>query len=204
MVQIVSASSPMDASEVSPRLARALIRVEAMGCLDVMEPITHLDRPALMQLIESVKSCGVGAQTRAELATTDNPLRLSQLLDQLSDELEQSPVPKRELGQLSHVFDLQSLAALLGTPGRTLRRYVVGERTAPDPIAARAHFLALTVGDLAGAYNEIGVRRWFHRPRKQLAGKTPAQVLQGEWDPGDPGPTLVRGLASALTALGAT
>ena len=30
-------------------------------------------------------------------------------------------------------------------------------------IAGRLHFLATVVGDLAGAYNEIGIRRWFER-----------------------------------------
>jgi uncharacterized protein (DUF2384 family) len=204
MVQILSASPPMDALEVGPRLARALIKVEAMGCLDVREPITHLDRPALTQLIESARKCGIGAQTGAELATTDDVLRLGQLLDQLTEELEDSPVPNHELSHLRKIFDSHSLAALLGTSERTLRRYETGERITPDPIAMRAHFLALTVGDLAGGYNDIGIRGWFRRPRKQLDGKTPAQVLQGDWNPDDRGPTLVRELASALTSLGAT
>ena len=35
------------------------------------------------------------------------------------------------------------------------------------------------MGDLAGAYNDIGVRRWFERQRTRLDGNTPAQALGG-------------------------
>ena len=64
--------------------------------------------------------------------------------------------------------------------------------------------LALVVGDLAGSYNDIGVRRWFHRKRTLLDGRAPAALLKGNWDPDDEGPMRVRELARELIALSAT
>ena len=69
-----------------------------------------------------------------------------------------------------------------------------------DAVAARVHFLALAVGDLAGAYNDIGIRRWFERKRTVLEGRAPAAVFRGKWQPEDPGPLQIRDLARALVA----
>ena len=77
-------------------------------------------------------------------------------------------------------------------------------RSTSDAIAARLHFLAFVVGDLAGAYNDIGVRHWFDRPRGCLDGFTPAQVLGHEWSPGDNAPKRVRELARTLAPSPAT
>jgi hypothetical protein len=77
-------------------------------------------------------------------------------------------------------------------------RYAGGDRRTPDAAAARLHAIALIVGDLAGAYNEIGVRRWFERPRTALDGRAPAHFLKGDWQPEEPGPQRVRALARSL------
>ena len=74
----------------------------------------------------------------------------------------------------------------------------------PYVVAARLHFLAFVVGDLAGAYNEIGVRRWFERRRTRLDGNTPAQALGDEWLPEDDAPCRVRELARAHASPPAT
>jgi hypothetical protein len=71
-------------------------------------------------------------------------------------------------------------------------------------VAARLHFLALVVGDLAGSYNDVGIRRWFHRKRTLLDGRSPASLLKGEWDPDEEGPARVRQLARDLVSLSAT
>ncbi len=60
------------------------------------------------------------------------------------------------------------------------------------------------MSDLAGSYNDIGIRRWFHRKRTLLDGRAPAQLLTGEWDPDEPGPGRVRELARELVSLSAT
>jgi hypothetical protein len=58
----------------------------------------------------------------------------------------------------------------------------------------------MIVGDLSGAYNEMGIRQWFARKRAQLGGRAPAEFFEEEWDPKATGPAQVRDLARALTA----
>ena len=62
-----------------------------------------------------------------------------------------------------------------------MRRYVAHERPVSDEVADRAHLVTRIVGDLAGSYNERGIRRWFERPRPQLSGKTPEAILREAW-----------------------
>ena len=116
-----------------------------------------------------------------------------------------SPRPPRTNGaHLQGVLGVELLTRLLGISQSSARRYISGNRSTPDAIAARLHFLAFLVGDLGGAYNDIGVRRWFDRPRERLDGNTPAQALRHEWSPGDDGPRRVRDLARALASSPAT
>jgi hypothetical protein len=86
----------------------------------------------------------------------------------------------------------------------SLRRYAAGQRTTPDDVADRLHFVALVVADLAGAYNPFGIRRWFDRPRPQLAGASPIEALGERWRPQDPAARRVRALARALVGAPAT
>ncbi|MBV9268011.1 MAG: hypothetical protein JO061_17715, partial [Acidobacteriaceae bacterium] len=58
--------------------------------------------------------------------------------------------------------------------------------------------------DLAGAYNDIGIRQWFERKRAQLDGHAPLDWLKGRWKPAQPGPRQVQDLARALVASPAT
>ena len=57
----------------------------------------------------------------------------------------------------------------------------------------------MVVSDLAGAYHAIGMRRWFDRPRAQLAGHSPRAALGAEWDPDGEAATHVRALAASLS-----
>jgi transcriptional regulator with XRE-family HTH domain len=102
------------------------------------------------------------------------------------------------------VLEPDQLALLLGVSASSLRRYLSGERDTPDDVADRLHHVALIVGDLAGAYNDVGIRRWFDRKRTALGGRTPASLLAGEWRPDDEGPQKVRELARSLVTLSAT
>src|SRR5262249_17867988 len=117
---------------------------------------------------------------------------------------EASPVPKFEWGGLARVLGADLLATLVNVSASSLKRYQAGERDTPDAVAARLHFLALLVSDLAGSYNDIGVRRWFQRKRTRLDGRTPGHILKGEWEPDDEGPERVRQLARELVTLSAT
>jgi hypothetical protein len=65
-------------------------------------------------------------------------------------------------------------------------------------VAERLHWLALVVADLAGAYNDYGMRRWFERPRSQLGGKSPRQLLGRRWNIDSEATARVRALASVL------
>jgi hypothetical protein len=104
---------------------------------------------------------------------------------------------EQEWRALEKVFSTDRLAILLGTSSPSIRRYSSGACSTPDALAARLCFLATIVGDLAGAYNEIGIRRWFDRQRSQLEGRAPADFLQGDWNPEDPGPRRLLDLARA-------
>ena len=50
-------------------------------------------------------------------------------------------------------------------------------------VAERLHWIAMVTSDLAGSYNEFGIRRWFERPRSQLNGRSARQLLNGDWTP---------------------
>ena len=109
-----------------------------------------------------------------------------------------------EWPHLVEIFGVDQLARLLAISPSSVRRYKEHARTIPDDIAGRLHLLALVVGDLAGAYNDIGIRRWFERVRTLLGNRAPQEFLRGDWSPNDPGPTKVRELARSLVAAAAT
>ncbi len=126
------------------------------------------------------------------------------MLKKISKALDQSPAPEHEWPILQDVLGLDLLTRLLDISPSSARHYLSGSRSTPDTVASRLHFLALVVGNLAGAYNDIGVRRWFERPREQLDDYTPAQALGEHWTPDDEGPLRVQKLASTLRTSPAT
>jgi hypothetical protein len=146
---------------------------------------------------------GIGQDAAAEILGRPTPARLGALIGRLDDALTDSPLPERELGELTRVLGADLLAALVGISPVSLRRYAAKSRNVPDLVAARVHMLALVVADLGGAYNDLGIRRWFERPRTQLGGKSPRQMLRGTWTPDDPAAQRVRALASELVGPGA-
>jgi hypothetical protein len=125
-------------------------------------------------------------------------------LDRLNLALEEPPVPEFEWNRLTEVLGSDLLSRLLGASASSVRRYKAASRTTPDDVAARLHFLSLIVGDLSGAYNEIGIRQWFERKRVQLDGRTPLDWLEAGWKLDEPRPQRVRELARAPVASPAT
>ncbi len=117
---------------------------------------------------------------------------------------EHSPMPHGEWPNLRGTLGDELLAELLRISPSSLRRYSAGDRIPPDVVVARLHALTLTVVDLAGAYNDFGIRRWFARPRAALGDASPASVLWEDWDPDGPQITAVRSLAADLVGAGAT
>lgn len=180
-------------------------RADAMGLVDASS-LRTLGLPAMQRVMERARAAGIGRASLAELSNLETPTpgEVESILKLLITALEQSPVPRLEWRSVGKVFEAEQLASLLGISVSSLRRYQSGERDTPDDVAARLHFIALVAGDLAGAYNDIGVRRWFQRKRTQLGGRAPEALLSGEWDPDDAGPQKVRALAESLVSLAAT
>ena len=205
MLRIRSIRDPF----TSPRLAfkgtAALARADAMGLFEEPDQGLTLDATIFGWLAARLRKAGIGGAILPTLsAVTKEPALFERYLDQLNDALEASPAPATEWSRLLGIFDREMLARLLGISPASLRRYAAAARATPDDVAARLHWLALIVGDLVGAYNEIGIRQWFERKRIQLGGRRPAQLLIGHWKPDDAGPQRVRALAAALSGSPAT
>jgi uncharacterized protein (DUF2384 family) len=201
MIQITSSKGVFR----DPRLARqavaALSRAEAMGLLPSKERIDTLDLPAFKSVLKHLQRAGIGRSIHAAVngSIADSP-GLEHMLAQLNSALEESPAPEYEWKRLASVLGVDLLAELTGVSGISIRRYKSAARSTPDDVAARLHHLAMICGDLSGAYNEAGIRQWFHRKRAQLNGRAPADLLRDDWNPGAAGPSQVRELARALTA----
>ncbi len=205
MLRIRSIGAPF----TSPRLALkgtvALARADAMGLLEERDEGFALDAAIFGRLAARLRKAGIAATVVPTLtAVSKEPALFEQCLDRLNDALEASPVPSTEWSRLLRILDREMLARLLGISPASVRRYAATDRETPDDVAARLHWLALIVGDLAGAYNEIGIRQWFERKRTQLGGQAPAQLLIGHWKPDGAGPQQVRALAAALSGSPAT
>ena len=182
----------------------AVRRAEAMGIVDA--GTLRADAPAIRQLATKVRRAGIAASAADILNNVEAPSSddIAQILEVIIAALDASPAPAYEWKGLTRVFQPEDLAELLQVSLSSLKRYQSGERETPDAIAARLHFLALVVGDLAGSYNDMGIRRWFQRKRTQLDGRAPAALLTHNWDPDDEGPVRVRALARNLVTLSAT
>ena len=203
-LQIQSVSPPFDEPKLASAAIAALSRADAMGLLS--REITCLDDSAMEGLEQGMAAAGIGRTLLAQLHRRPcaDPVTLSALLQRISEALDHSPAPAQEWRTLRHALGPDLLARLLGISQSSARRYSAGSRSTPDGVADRLHFLAFVVGDLAGAYNDIGVRRWFDRKRSQLDGNTPAQTLGEIWSPDDDGPRRIQELSSALRSSPAT
>jgi hypothetical protein len=203
-IQINAAAPPFDRPALGVRAARLLGLAEAMGLLPAGDPIYRLDLKAMKRPLEELVRRGIGRTAALQLPGSDQPERLGELLDELYAELEASPVPAAECTQLVTVLGLELLSQLSGASTSSIRRYAAEDRIAPDDVAARIHHLARINANLAGGYNDFGIRRWYARRRAQLGGPAPAELLAGAWDPDDDGPQRALRLAGALNSSPAT
>lgn len=202
--QIKSKSDPIEVRSVRG-LAIAVWRLaEGMGLVEANA--SSLDSADITRLLKRVREAGIarGAALHFDNVEPPSAAEAESLLKLVIAALESSPAPKFEWPAVSRVMDVEHLAPLLNVSASSLKRYASGERDTPDDVAARLHHVALIVGDLAGAYNEVGVRRWFERKRTALNGRAPAALLAGDWNPDDSSPKKVRELARSLVALGAS
>ena len=197
-LHIRSVQSPYDDARLGVAAIGALSRADAMGLLP--RQINCLDDSAMEELKTGMTEAGIGRTLLSELhrLLNSDPALLAALLVKINEALDESPAPAYEWRILHNTLGLNMLTRLLDVSESSVQRYLSGSRSTPDMVAARLHFLAFIVGDLSGAYNDIGVRRWFDRPRKRLDGKSPAQLLAGSWLPEDEDPLRVRELARSL------
>jgi transcriptional regulator with XRE-family HTH domain len=206
-LRLRSVEEPLDLSAAASEAVRFLSVAEQLGLFpDGLESIETLDLGIVRAVLKEAAAAGVGRQALAEAESGDGK-DVSAWVDVLvraNAALAESPIPDRTWPVLADHLGIDLLARLVGIARASARRYLTGERATPDAVAARLHWIALIVGDLAGSYNEFGIRRWFVRPRSQLDGKAPADVLAGEWSPDDAGPRTVRVLATSLVDAGAT
>ena len=210
-IRIKSVREPLTAPAVARTAVAAIGRAAAMGLLPADETVEVLDVPTLRRIARYVSRAGVARAATAELLGAGGEAgelaqaaRLEAILRRLDEALVHSPVPEREWGEVGRILGVPLLGRLLGISPSSLRRYATGDRETPDDTAERLHFLALLIGDLAGTYNDVGVRRWFDRSRAQLGSRSPAQLLAGDWHADAAGPVAVRRLAEALLASPAT
>jgi hypothetical protein len=199
-----SVSGPIATTENLEAITRLLVRLEPMGLLPRLKQPLRLDLNLVRELSRVLAERGIGRGSLAGVTAAADARSLGRALDAAVRDLEGSPVPDTEWGALVEILEPELLGRLVGVSPSSVRRYASRERTTPDDVAERLHFVALLVGELAGGYNEIGIRRWFVRRRSGLGGKTPAAMLTRRWTPDDEGPALVRELAASLAGSPAT
>jgi hypothetical protein len=202
-IQVTSVVHPFDESPLGTRTAEVFRRADSMGLLH--GPIDELSATSLRSVAQQLSSFGLATDVAGRLRAAD-PSRadLTAYVDAASEALDQSPVPTAELTKLNALLGAELLAKLIHIGSASLLRYQKGERTTPDEIAARAHYLTKIVAHLEGTYNEFGVRRWFQRSRSRLEGQSPAESLAIAWSPNDSRARDVQALAESLEHLGAT
>ena len=204
-IRIQSIQSPFDDQEVARLGISVVMRADAMGLL-AARTIDRLDPAEWERVARDVLRAGIGQGIfvgNVATATLERK-RFRAILQGVNDALDASPVPASEWPALHRVLGPDLLARLLNISTVSVRRYESGTRATPDDVAVRLHALALMVGDLSGAYNDLGIRRWFVRPRTALGNRAPADVLTSGWRPEDSEPRRVRDLAGALTTSPAT
>lgn len=143
----------------------------------------------------------LGRPWRAAMEELAGPL--SAAVEEMNDQIEMSPQPAGEWGPAIETLGEDLLARLVGASQSSIRRYASQTRATPQDIAERLHFVAMLLADLAGSYNEFGIRRWFARPRSALDGQSPAAVLGSHFEIDSDSASAVARLASALTGAGA-
>ena len=200
MVRFRSAESPFDAAGPAGEAARLLCRAEASGLWNPTEVVTRLDGNLFGQALGEIAGYGVASARVLEWPTfaDKGPDELAGWVGAIRAELDACPVPEREIEKLEAVLGAAELVTLLGISVSAFQRYRRSERDIPDAVAWRAHVLAGMVGDLAGSYNDVGIRGWFRRGRSQLGDRAPSSILSGAWDPDSDDVLLVRDLAGSL------
>src|SRR2546421_1964778 len=206
-IHFSSVEAPLDSPGVGILAAGLLSYAAAMDVIGESGAVQTLSFDRLLAFGRRLaRQTGIGSTTLVKLQEkgAQDRARLGAILGELYEELAHSPAPDVEWKPLRRLLGELLLARLLGISASSVDRYESGARRTPDDVAARLHHVALIVSDLAGAYNEFGIRRWFDRPRTLLGGKSPKQLLGASWRPENEPARRVRALAASLSAPVAT
>jgi hypothetical protein len=202
VLQIRSIEEPFRSDPaLASHAMRLLARAEYVGCLP-QRPTSVLNSA----LIASVARCMRDAHIPVWLPMDSKPTTAGELhkaIDAMNEQLEMSPVPHGEWGPAMTALGEDLLAQLLTVSVSSVRRYSSGERETPQAVAERLHVVALLLADLAGSYNEYGVRRWFTRPRAQLGGRRPIDLFVSDFDADSADARSLQQLAASLVGAGA-
>ncbi|MHB1582794.1 MAG: hypothetical protein ACYCU7_00395 [Acidimicrobiales bacterium] len=202
MLRLRSAEHPFDDTRVAGQAARLLALVEATGVWAPGEIVSVLDLTLFEDALGALADAGVAPTAVLDAgAYAQKPAPdIAEWIAGLRDAVAMSPVPDLELPKLDALFGNDRLARLVGVGASTMRRYVARERPVSDEVAQRVHLVTRIVGELAGSFNERGIRKWFERPRRQLDGRSPEEVLRAAWESdGEAAAEPVLALASQFT-----
>jgi hypothetical protein len=205
VIRSITESDPLRDPDIAYQTMRVLTLLNAMGLIELDEPLTNLELKHLRGAAAAAAKAGIGRHVQPLLASPQpTTQQVTSAVRQLAEALADSPLPGSETRELAAIFGWPGLARLIDASAVSLRRYAAGLRDAPDEVANRIHWLAKVVGDLRGAYNDAGIRRWFGRPRAQLDMRAPRDLLAKGWSPDQPEIRAVRQLAAELVGGGAT
>lgn len=180
--------------------AHLMLRVTAFAeTIRLLPPASEAgtDPATFEAALESLARAGVARHLSAIERGPLTAERMAELAGAALAAIEESPMPDAEWTPLDELLG-EELPPLLGVSTSSVARYRAGQRATPDPVAARLHVVTQIVADLSGSYNDFGIRRWFTRPRRALDGRSPRDVLTGDWTPEADDVVRVRELARAL------
>jgi len=194
-----SISAPFSNSGAAALAVRVIAFASTTGLLENVN-VHALDMPTWTVVLKCLRALGIGSiQGHTALGRREqHGQRLSREIGLIYDAIEASPMPAAEWASMRELLKDDLLERLLNVSRQSILRYASGQRVTPAKVADRLHAVALIASDLAGSYNEFGIRRWFDRPRAQLAGKAPADILAGDWVAHARMPHKVRELAGTL------
>jgi hypothetical protein len=181
-LRLRSAQAPLDDPQVAYQAARVLGHLEAMGLLPDTREITDLNVGLLRGALENASEAGLPVDLVQFDIGLKGPSSLPEYLDTLEATVENNPTTT-ELPSVAMWLGPDLSSDLVGIARSSLNRYLTNRRSVPDEVAWRAHQTCLLIGDLAGSYNEVGMRRWMTRGRRELDGMTPIDAVNKAEDP---------------------
>ena len=201
-LRLRSAQAPLDDPSVAYRAARLLGHLEAMGLLPDERAVTELSVDVLRGALEAASNAGLPVDLVQFDIGLKGPSELPQSLDDLEAIVENNPATT-ELPSVTMWLGTDLSSELVGVSTSSLARYLTNRRSVPDDVAWRAHQACLLIGDLAGSYNEVGMRRWMVRERRELSGMSPIEAVNTAENPVEALENLRRltvGLSSSVSA----